>query len=177
MVGFLEDFIVKQFERNKNQSLSFIIALQKQSMILNISLSFFSEKTFVSYNITYFIHQIITTCHMWRMERNLVSLKWKDFKSLKWETSWQNIAYGLHWKHPLTYIWYRHKRKCKKVIMFYFLYTFYVEYIIREYTIREKRKSGVLTVTMMDAEQEDNKCGGQIEILKTTSSTTCCSAK
>ena len=61
--------------------------------------------------------------------------------------------------------------------MFHFLYTFYVEYITREYTIREKRKSGVLTVTMMDAEQEDNKCGGQIEILKTTSSTTCCSAK
>lgn len=33
------------------------------------------------------------------------------------------------------------------------------------------------TVTMMDADQEDNKCGGQIEILKTISSTTCCSAK
>lgn len=32
MVGFLEDFIVKQFERNKNQSLSFIITLQNNNL-------------------------------------------------------------------------------------------------------------------------------------------------
>ena len=69
MVGFLEDFIVKQFERNKNQSLSFIITLQMQSIILNIFWPFnyimkLSEKTLMSHNITYFIHQFITAFHI-----------------------------------------------------------------------------------------------------------------